>query len=603
MQSFLDLLPASLWPTQPFISPDEQARTLQALWALQAPANAFSPVAGRPGNIEGPSSLQAPDPAPSASDADHASAPGGILGSALKASAAGGILGAIFGSSAAAPTAMSEQDLIPPPQQGPSLTPAASTADQLAPHSPPAVAPAAPGLTHAPHPIGSMQPAWATGAQPYLPPQNVVQPMLGPGAPWDDAARKSLVDYAVSRGIVPASSSAAGSVTRSAADEITKEPPAGAALAPWSAKHGLLDWPVVAPLAGLTEYATRALANHVREAYSAPPDYYQMQHPGAGSLPHPQMYHLNLGTGQWDVIPAREVDPREAAAVNSTVSGVGNALISPFVAFKEAWDPPLHPPPNSTFDDGGTIYVDDANGVSRPWSEVDPKAAQAYYEQERRRADFAPSFALSLLGGGGSFAERRAAGMAGSRLGSGAPRPPVNAAEANLGGLTVGRTELNELRTRFNVPTGHTIAVGRTDVPGLEGELFGGASPQVRQKAGLPPATPGPIASPSRLPINQAHAEEDLANRFVESVERLGLKPEDLDGRNLVIHISNPKGVCESCRWGLNSDAPPGVLKQLSIRYPRLTIHISVETEPGITPLGPTHFTIKNGRYVSRSDQ
>ena len=431
MQSFWDLLPASFWPTQPFISPDEQARALQALWALQAPANTFPPVAGGSRNIEGPSSLQTPGPAQSASGADHASASCGILGSALRAGAAGGILGAIFGSSAAAPTATSERDLIRLPQQGPSFTPVTSTADQLPPASPPA----APGLTDAPYPIGSMQPAWATGARPYFPPQNFVRPMIGSGAPWDDAARKSLVDYAVSRGIVPPSSSAAGSVTRSAADEITKEPPAGAALAPWSAKHGLLDWPAVAPLAGLTEYATRALANHVHEVYSAPPDYYQMQHPGAGSLPHPQMYHLNLGTGQRDVIPAREVDPREAAAVNSIVNGVGNALISPFVAFKEAWDPPLHPPPNSTFDDGGTIFVDDANGVSRPWSEVDPKAAQAYYEQERRRADFAPSLAVRQLGGGASFAEQRAAGMAGSRLGSGARRPPISAAEGDLGGL------------------------------------------------------------------------------------------------------------------------------------------------------------------------
>jgi hypothetical protein len=88
MQSFWDLLPASLWPTQPFISPDEQARVLQARWALQAPANPFSPVAGGSGSLAGRLTSQAPDPARSASGGDDASAPGGILGAAIGASAA-----------------------------------------------------------------------------------------------------------------------------------------------------------------------------------------------------------------------------------------------------------------------------------------------------------------------------------------------------------------------------------------------------------------------------------------------------------------------------------------------------------------------------------
>jgi len=200
----------------------------------------------------------------------------------------------------------------------------------------------------------------------------------------------------------------------------------------------------------------RALADHVRAVNNAPPT---PMYSGPG-MPHPQMSHVNLYTGQVDTIPAVGPRPDEAAAVNSIISGVGNALISPFVAFHEAWDPPLHPPPNSTFDDGGTIYVDDANGESRPWSEVDPKAAQAYYEQERRRAGFAPSLAVSLLGGGASVAERGAVGTAGSRLGPGAPRPPVSAAEADL------------IRNWLPIEPGQFRGTVRLDPPALSGELL-----------------------------------------------------------------------------------------------------------------------------------
>ena len=435
MQSFWDLLPASLWPTQRFIPPNEQARIMQALWAQQASANAFSPVAGGSGSLAGPSSSQAPAPGRSASGGDDTSAPGGILG-------------AVFGASAATPTATSFQTPITPPQQAPSFVPVASTADQLAPYSPPAAVPGAPGLTHAQHPIDTMQPGWATGAQSYFPRQNFVQHMIS-GTPergplWDDATRKSLVDYAVSRGIVPPFSSTAGSVTRSAADEITREPPAGAALAPWSAAHGLLDVPVVAPLAGLTEFALRQADANARanEARGKTYEQYVQQH-GTG----PMLWSIWSSKAYQDQYRAKHGTPpplpepwAPPGSGQDLVGAVGNMLVSPAVAFKETWDRPLHPPPNSTFDDGGTIYVDDANGESRPWSEVDPKAAQAYYEQERRRADFAPSFALNMLGGGASFAEPGAVGVAGSRLGGGTRRPTKRSIETAAPGALADKT-------------------------------------------------------------------------------------------------------------------------------------------------------------------
>jgi hypothetical protein len=397
MQSFWDLLPASLWPTQPFISPDEQARTLQALRALQASANAFSGTNGAVNKLAGSPAWPVPNPGPLANGGDDASM-------------AGGILSAILGPGVAARNATSFEGLIPPPQQERAFAPMASTANQFAPRSAPT---AAPGLTHAQRPIDTKQPGWAIGAQPYFPPQNFVHRMMSdtpePVPLSDDVTRKPLQDYAVSRGIVPPFYATAGSAANSTAGEITKEPPVGAQIAPWSAAHGLLDLPVIAPIAGLTEAAIRSTPDttltdeEVRKRQEWTRRYY-IPRPGEQSPPNPAA--------------AKARNPLDL-------------VMGPLNAFHEAWDPPLHPPPDSVPDDAGHIYVKDGNGEghSRLWSDVDPAAARAYYDQEWRRANFAPSFAVSLLGGGSNFAERGAVGAAGSRLGTGARRHPKRVIE------------------------------------------------------------------------------------------------------------------------------------------------------------------------------
>jgi len=182
--------------------------------------------------------------------------------------------------------------------------------------------------------------------------------------------------------------------------------------------------------------------------------------------------------------------------------------------------------------------------------------------------------------------------------------PDLAEAPSIAPGPIVSRADLDAYRARLGVPDDiHTIAVGRTDVPGLENEIFEGASPSVRQAAGLPHATRGDIKSPAPLTRDQEHAEEDLFNRFKRRVEDRRLKQSDFEGRTLTIHVSNPIGVCSWCRAGLDSDALPGVLKQLSTLYRQLTIHVTVETEPGITPSSPTDFTIRDGRYISRNDR
>jgi hypothetical protein len=108
MQSFWDMLPASLWPTQPFIPPEEGASALQALRAMQLPANSSSPVTTGPNNLAG---------------------------------VQGGSLGALFGGAAGAPRATSFWDLLPPALPGRPFVSVLPTPGQLDPRL--AAAPAA----------------------------------------------------------------------------------------------------------------------------------------------------------------------------------------------------------------------------------------------------------------------------------------------------------------------------------------------------------------------------------------------------------------------------------------------------------------------------
>ncbi|WP_286201111.1 hypothetical protein [Bacillus sp. ISL-4] len=52
--------------------------------------------------------------------------------------------------------------------------------------------------------------------------------------------------------------------------------------------------------------------------------------------------------------------------------------------------------------------------------------------------------------------------------------------------IEVGKVDLDELRKKWNVPETITIAVGRTDIKGLEDLTFKGGSPEVRKEGGLP---------------------------------------------------------------------------------------------------------------------
>ena len=174
--------------------------------------------------------------------------------------------------------------------------------------------------------------------------------------------------------------------------------------------------------------------------------------------------------------------------------------------------------------------------------------------------------------------------------------------ESGSNAIEIGKTDLDNLRTKLNVPETDTIAVGKTDIPGFENVIFEGESPKVRNEAGLQDIDiiwPNRnIKAPGNNPLFTRHAEEVVANNFDMKITNAGLNPKDVSG-TLKIHQSNPTGVCRKCIQGLaNDNVSPGVLKQLSLKYPNLTIQVSSESVPGVRVTGRSNFVIRNGKYV-----
>ena len=47
-----------------------------------------------------------------------------------------------------------------------------------------------------------------------------------------------------------------------------------------------------------------------------------------------------------------------------------------------------------------------------------------------------------------------------------------------------------------------------------------------------------------------------------------------------------------------NDNVSPGVLKQLSLKYPNLRIEVTSEILPDVKVIGKSNFVIQNGQYV-----
>ena len=169
--------------------------------------------------------------------------------------------------------------------------------------------------------------------------------------------------------------------------------------------------------------------------------------------------------------------------------------------------------------------------------------------------------------------------------------------------VKVGSQDIQELRDKYDIPETNTVAVGKTEIPGLEDITFEGGSPKVRQQLGmldLDTEMPGrSIKAPSNNPLFTRHAEEVVANKSDTAVQESGIPAEDVSG-TLSIHRSNPSGVCKKCIHGLNNNSvQPGVLKQLSLKYPNLIIKVTSELNADVKVTGRSELIIKNGEYVN----
>ncbi|RYI28974.1 hypothetical protein EVU96_12955 [Bacillus infantis] len=176
--------------------------------------------------------------------------------------------------------------------------------------------------------------------------------------------------------------------------------------------------------------------------------------------------------------------------------------------------------------------------------------------------------------------------------------------------MQLGKEDLNALRKKWNVPDTNTIAIGKTNVKGLNDMTFEGGSPEVRKEAGLPSLD---ILLPNReirapydhlknpkLAQFTRHAEEGVLNEFDSAVKNAGIDPKEVTGV-LRIHQSNPRGVCNKCSKGLLKPYPlekSGIFYQASKKYPNLIIEVTSEADNSVKINGLLSFTLKDGKII-----
>jgi hypothetical protein len=80
----------------------------------------------------------------------------------------------------------------------------------------------------------------------------------------------------------------------------------------------------------------------------------------------------------------------------------------------------------------------------------------------------------------------------------------------------------------------------------------------------------------------QDHAEQDVINGFIDAIGRRGI---DLasEEASLWMFVSHLKGPCTACIQGFGKErlVEPGVLMQLSNRFPSLLVSLGWQTQEG----------------------
>jgi hypothetical protein len=130
---------------------------------------------------------------------------------------------------------------------------------------------------------------------------------------------------------------------------------------------------------------------------------------------------------------------------------------------------------------------------------------------------------------------------------------------------------------------GGTVAVLRTDIPGLEDRPYGGASPEaIPEQYKLKSGTSGGLVLIPINPVCANHAEhvamENLRIAIERSILAGKLRPSQLTGCRVIMRVEQEP--CSSCAAGLrvNEDgqksAGSGVIKQFSLMFPGLLIEV-----------------------------
>lgn len=158
--------------------------------------------------------------------------------------------------------------------------------------------------------------------------------------------------------------------------------------------------------------------------------------------------------------------------------------------------------------------------------------------------------------------------------------------------LAIGRTLLAQTRREYGIPeSAHTVAVGWTGIDGLNARRFVGASRKIRAAAHLPIPIDH-INAPRDNALFRDHAEQDVANAFIDALNGLRHKPR-VEGAWLRIFVSQRP--CSPCVQGLDErHVDPGVLGQLSRLYPGLTVVVAWETRE----YALHHLVIQNGERL-----
>ncbi|MER8043616.1 hypothetical protein [Streptomyces sp. NPDC094032] len=119
-----------------------------------------------------------------------------------------------------------------------------------------------------------------------------------------------------------------------------------------------------------------------------------------------------------------------------------------------------------------------------------------------------------------------------------------------------------------------TIAVARSDIPALAGELFTGGSP--RALGSYDPTHDIRPADSVVVPQAHGHAEQDIGQQIDARLARM-TEAELAAARGHTVYIRVDQEVCTVCAAGLGGGSRGGVLAKLSARHPDIVFEITAD--------------------------